>query len=53
MIDPDKNWKMLSEEDKKKVITSYNGIQNPKLKEDIKNLFGKENIENYENNRTN
>lgn len=52
MIDPNKNWNNLSEEDKEKVYNSYMGIHNPKLKEDIENLFGKENIESYDNKRT-
>ena len=44
MIDPNKNWNNLSEEDKEKVYNSYMGIHNTKLKEYIENLYGKENI---------
>ena len=47
MIDPDKNWNNLSEEDKEKVYNSYMGIHNPKIKEDIEKLFGKENLNNF------
>ena len=53
MTNPNKNWNNLSEEDKEKVYNSYMGIQNPKLKEDIEILYGKENIKSYDNKRTN
>lgn len=44
---PELNWERLTPEDKEKVVNSYMGIQNPKLKEDIEHLFGYNNITSY------
>lgn len=46
-IDFNKNWNRLSKEEKEKIVNSYFGIESDKIREDIDELLGKENIYNY------
>ena len=47
MIDANKNWNRLDDETKQKVVTSYMGIQNQKLRKDIEYLYGYDNLNSY------
>ena len=53
MTDPNKNWNRLDNETKDKVVSSYFNIKNETIRKDIENLYGYDNLIEYDNQRKN